>query len=111
MVNDAISYFAIAKLPMAAAARVAGSHPRETGLLEMVQTKYIDVDRLPRREKPVVSLRSRSRETATLLAIPVRQQTKHRLSHATSALKICSPTTAYDLHCSRTLGEGGVRRK
>jgi len=41
MVNDAISYFGIAEAPHG-----------EAGLLEMVQMKYIDVDRLPRREKP-----------------------------------------------------------
>ncbi len=53
MVNDAISYFAIAEAPhggckLSGWGRTHGEH----GLLEMVQTKYIDVDRLPRREKP-----------------------------------------------------------
>jgi len=37
---------------VAAPARADGPHARKAGLLEMVQTKYIDVDRLPRREKP-----------------------------------------------------------
>ena len=53
MVNDAISYFAIAEAPHGGC-RASGwgrTHGRP-GLLEMVQTKYIDVDRLPRREKP-----------------------------------------------------------
>jgi len=36
----------------AAAARAAGAARTQAGLLEMVQTKYIDMDRLPRREKP-----------------------------------------------------------
>jgi acyl-CoA reductase-like NAD-dependent aldehyde dehydrogenase len=53
MVNDMISYFAIAEAPhggckLSGWGRTHGEH----GLLEMVQTKYIDVDRLPRREKP-----------------------------------------------------------
>jgi succinate-semialdehyde dehydrogenase/glutarate-semialdehyde dehydrogenase len=53
MVNDAISYFAIAEAPHGGcgASGWGRTHGR-AGLLEMVQTKYIDVDRLPRREKP-----------------------------------------------------------
>ena len=53
MVNDAISYFGIAEAPHGGCG-VSGwgrTHGR-AGLLEMVQTKYIDVDRLPGREKP-----------------------------------------------------------
>jgi acyl-CoA reductase-like NAD-dependent aldehyde dehydrogenase len=53
MVNDAISYFAITEAPHGGC-RASGwgrTHGR-AGLLEMVQTKYIDVDRLPHREKP-----------------------------------------------------------
>jgi acyl-CoA reductase-like NAD-dependent aldehyde dehydrogenase len=53
MVNDATSYFAIAEAPHGGC-RFSGwgrTHG-EAGLLEMVQTKYIDVDRLPHREKP-----------------------------------------------------------
>ncbi|HXJ07607.1 MAG TPA: aldehyde dehydrogenase family protein [Candidatus Acidoferrum sp.] len=53
MVNDAISYFGIAEAPHGGCG-ISGwgrSHGR-AGLLEMVQTKYIDVDRLPGREKP-----------------------------------------------------------
>ncbi len=53
MVNDAISYFAIAEAPHGGcgASGWGRTHGR-AGLLEMVQTKYIDMDRLPRREKP-----------------------------------------------------------
>jgi acyl-CoA reductase-like NAD-dependent aldehyde dehydrogenase len=53
MVNDAISYFGIAEAPHGGcgASGWGRTHGR-AGLLEMVQTKYIDVDRLPRREKP-----------------------------------------------------------
>jgi acyl-CoA reductase-like NAD-dependent aldehyde dehydrogenase len=53
MVNDAISYFAIAEAPHGGCkysgwGRIHG----KAGLMEMVQTKYIDVDRLPSRAKP-----------------------------------------------------------
>src|SRR5437773_1025785 len=53
MVNDAISYFGIAEAPHGGcgASGWGRTHGR-AGLLEMVQTKYVDVDRLPRREKP-----------------------------------------------------------
>src|SRR6202790_1254172 len=53
MVNDAISYFAIAEAPHGGcgASGWGRTHGR-AGLLEMVRTKYIDVDRLPHREKP-----------------------------------------------------------
>jgi succinate-semialdehyde dehydrogenase/glutarate-semialdehyde dehydrogenase len=53
MVNDAISYFGIAEAPHggSGASGWGRTHGR-AGLLEMVQTKYIDVDRLPGREKP-----------------------------------------------------------
>jgi acyl-CoA reductase-like NAD-dependent aldehyde dehydrogenase len=53
MVNDAISYFGIAEAPHGGrgASGWGRTHGR-AGLLEMVQTKYIDVDRLPGREKP-----------------------------------------------------------
>lgn len=53
MVNDAISYFGIAEAPHGGC-RASGwgrTHGR-SGLLEMVHPKYIDVDRLPGREKP-----------------------------------------------------------
>jgi succinate-semialdehyde dehydrogenase/glutarate-semialdehyde dehydrogenase len=53
MVNDAISYFAIAEAPHGGCAASGwGRTHGKAGLLEMVQTKYIDIDRLPGREKP-----------------------------------------------------------
>src|SRR5246500_3901862 len=53
MVNDSISYFAIAEAPHGGCgASCWGRTHGKAGLLEMVQTKYIDVDRLPQREKP-----------------------------------------------------------
>ena len=53
MVNDAISYFAIAEAPHGGCSASGwGRTHGKAGLLEMVQTKYIDVDRLPSREKP-----------------------------------------------------------
>ena len=53
MVNDAISYFGIAEAPHGGCGASGwGRTHGKAGLLEMVQTKYIDVDRLPRQEKP-----------------------------------------------------------
>ena len=53
MVNDAISYFGIAEAPHGGCGVSGwGRTHGKAGLLEMVQTKYIDVDRLPGREKP-----------------------------------------------------------
>jgi acyl-CoA reductase-like NAD-dependent aldehyde dehydrogenase len=53
MVNDAISYFGIAEAPHGGCSASGwGRTHGKAGLLEMVRTKYIDVDRLPRREKP-----------------------------------------------------------
>jgi acyl-CoA reductase-like NAD-dependent aldehyde dehydrogenase len=53
MVNDTISYFAIAEAPHGGCKQSGwGRTHGQAGLMEMVQTKYIDVDRLPRREKP-----------------------------------------------------------
>src|SRR5260370_14599722 len=53
MVNDAISYFAIAEAPHGGCdASGWGRTHGKAGLLEMVQTQYIDVDRLPGRDKP-----------------------------------------------------------
>src|SRR5580700_822427 len=53
MVNDAISYFGIAEAPHGGCGASGwGRTHGKAGLLEMVQAKYIDVDRLPRREKP-----------------------------------------------------------
>jgi succinate-semialdehyde dehydrogenase/glutarate-semialdehyde dehydrogenase len=53
MINDAISYFGIAEAPHGGrGASGWGRTHGKAGLLEMVNTKYIDVDRLPGSEKP-----------------------------------------------------------
>ena len=53
MVNDAISYFGIAEAPHGGCGTSGwGRTHGRAGVLEMVQHKYIDVDRLPGREKP-----------------------------------------------------------
>ena len=53
MVNDAISYFGIAEAPHGGCGASGwGRTHGKAGLLEMVRTKYIDVDRLPGFEKP-----------------------------------------------------------
>jgi succinate-semialdehyde dehydrogenase/glutarate-semialdehyde dehydrogenase len=53
MVNDAISYFGIAEAPHGGCGASGWGRTHGTaGLLEMVQIKYIDVDQLPRSEKP-----------------------------------------------------------
>jgi acyl-CoA reductase-like NAD-dependent aldehyde dehydrogenase len=53
MVNDAVSYFGIAEAPHGGCGASGwGRTHGKSGLLEMVQPKYIDVDRLPGREKP-----------------------------------------------------------
>ncbi len=53
MVNDAISYFGIAEAPHGGCGASGwGRTHGKAGLLEMVQMKYVDVDGLPRSEKP-----------------------------------------------------------
>jgi len=53
MVNDVISYFAIAEAPHGGCkASGWGRTHGAAGLQEMVQTKYVDIDRMPRMEKP-----------------------------------------------------------
>jgi len=53
MVNDAISYFGIAEAPHGGCGASGwGRTHGKAGLLEMLQMKYIDVDRMPRSEKP-----------------------------------------------------------
>ena len=53
MVNDAIGYFAIAEAPHGGCGASGwGRTHGKAGLLELVQTKYVDVDRLPGSEKP-----------------------------------------------------------
>ncbi|MGC1617438.1 MAG: aldehyde dehydrogenase family protein [Candidatus Acidiferrum sp.] len=53
MVNDALSYFGIAEAPHGGCGASGwGRTHGKAGVLEMVHTKYIDLDRLPSREKP-----------------------------------------------------------
>jgi acyl-CoA reductase-like NAD-dependent aldehyde dehydrogenase len=53
MVNDAISYFAIAEAPHGGCGASGwGRTHGKAGILEMVREKYVDVDRLSHREKP-----------------------------------------------------------
>lgn len=53
MVNDAISGFAIAEAPHGGCGLSGwGRTHGKLGLLEMVNVKYVDVDRLPKMEKP-----------------------------------------------------------
>jgi acyl-CoA reductase-like NAD-dependent aldehyde dehydrogenase len=53
MINDAISYFAIAEAPHGGCGLSGwGRTHGKAGLLEMVQPKYIDIDRLPGTQKP-----------------------------------------------------------
>jgi acyl-CoA reductase-like NAD-dependent aldehyde dehydrogenase len=53
MINDAISYYAIAEAPHGGCGLSGwGRTHGKTGLLEMVQTKYFDVDHTPGRAKP-----------------------------------------------------------
>ncbi len=53
MVNDAISFFAIAEAPHGGCGLSGwGRTHGQAGLLEMVQPKYIDIDRLPGTQKP-----------------------------------------------------------
>jgi succinate-semialdehyde dehydrogenase/glutarate-semialdehyde dehydrogenase len=53
MVNDAISYFAIAEAPHGGCGLSGwGRTHGKAGLLEMVQIKYVDVDHLAYKEKP-----------------------------------------------------------
>jgi succinate-semialdehyde dehydrogenase / glutarate-semialdehyde dehydrogenase len=53
MVNDVISYFAIAEAPHGGCkASGWGRTHGMAGLSEMVQTKYVDIDRVPGMEKP-----------------------------------------------------------
>jgi hypothetical protein len=53
MVNDVASYYGISEAPHGGPAASGWGHSHgRLGLLEMVQTKYIDVDRMPRTHKP-----------------------------------------------------------
>jgi acyl-CoA reductase-like NAD-dependent aldehyde dehydrogenase len=90
MINDAISYFAIAEAPHGGCrASGWGRTHGQAGLLEMVRTKYIDVDRLPSREKPWWYRYGADLERAadSLLQFEFGRGLVARLSHARGALK------------------------
>jgi acyl-CoA reductase-like NAD-dependent aldehyde dehydrogenase len=90
MVNDAISYFAIAEAPHGGCGLSGwGRTHGEAGLLEMVQTKYIDVDHLPGREKPWWYRYSAGLERAadSFLQFEYGGGLTARLRHARGALK------------------------
>jgi acyl-CoA reductase-like NAD-dependent aldehyde dehydrogenase len=53
MVNDLVSYYGITEAPHGGPGASGWGHSHgRLGLLEMVQTKYIDVDRMPKMHKP-----------------------------------------------------------
>jgi acyl-CoA reductase-like NAD-dependent aldehyde dehydrogenase len=90
MVNDAISYFAIAEAPHGGCSASGwGRTHGKAGLLEMVQTKYIDVDRLPGREKPWWYRYGAGLERAAdaFLQFEYSRSLAVRLSNARAALK------------------------
>jgi acyl-CoA reductase-like NAD-dependent aldehyde dehydrogenase len=90
MVNDAISYFAIAEAPHGGCSASGwGRTHGKAGLLEMVQTKYIDVDRLPGREKPWWYRYGADLERAAdaFLQFEYSRSLAVRLSNARAALK------------------------
>jgi len=90
MINDAISYFAIAEAPHGGCAASGwGRTHGKAGLLEMVQTKYIDVDRMPRREKPWWYRYGADLERAAdaFLQFEYGRGIAARLRHARGALK------------------------
>jgi acyl-CoA reductase-like NAD-dependent aldehyde dehydrogenase len=90
MVNDAISYFAVAEAPHGGCGLSGwGRTHGKAGLLEMVQTKYVDVDRLPSREKPWWYRYGAGLEQAADAFLRFQYESKltTRLSNAKSALK------------------------
>jgi len=90
MVNDAISYFAIAEAPHGGCSASGwGRTHGKAGLLEMVQTKYIDMDRLPSREKPWWYRYGADLERAAdaFLQFEYSRSLAVRLSNARAALK------------------------
>jgi succinate-semialdehyde dehydrogenase/glutarate-semialdehyde dehydrogenase len=90
MVNDAISYFAIAEAPHGGCGLSGwGRTHGKAGLLEMVQTKYVDVDRLPSREKPWWYRYGADLEQAADAFLQFQYGSKRitRLSNARTALK------------------------
>jgi acyl-CoA reductase-like NAD-dependent aldehyde dehydrogenase len=90
MVNDAISYFGIAEAPHGGCGASGwGRTHGQAGLLEMVQPKYIDVDRLPRKEKPWWYRYGGELERAAdgFLQFEFSGKMGGKLRHARSALK------------------------
>jgi len=90
MVNDVISYFAIAEAPHGGCSASGwGRTHGKAGLLEMVRQKYIDVDRLPRREKPWWYRYGADLERAAdaFLQFEYSSGIAARLRHARAALK------------------------
>jgi acyl-CoA reductase-like NAD-dependent aldehyde dehydrogenase len=90
MVNDLISYFAIAEAPHggSGASGWGRTHGR-AGLMEMVQTKYIDVDKLSHAEKPWWYRYNKDLDTAAnaFLEFEFRGGLLARLKNTRSALK------------------------
>src|SRR5580698_3888967 len=90
MVNDTISYCAIAEAPHGGCGLSGwGRTHGKAGLMEMVQTKYIDVDRMPRREKPWWFRYGKDVDKAAdaFLQFEYAAKLKTRLSNARAALK------------------------
>jgi acyl-CoA reductase-like NAD-dependent aldehyde dehydrogenase len=90
MINDAISYFAVSEAPHGGRNQSGwGRTHGKTGLLEMVQTKYIDVDRLPNCEKPWWYRYGANLEQAAdaFLQFHYGRKLTSRLSNARSALR------------------------
>jgi acyl-CoA reductase-like NAD-dependent aldehyde dehydrogenase len=90
MINDAISYYAIAEAPHGGCGLSGwGRAHGKTGLLEMVQTKYIDVDRTPGRAKPWWFRYGADLEKATdaFLQFQYAPSLAARLRNARAALK------------------------
>jgi len=90
MVNDVISYFAIAEAPHGGCGASGwGRTHGKAGLLEMVQPKYIDIDRLPKREKPWWYRYGSPLDRAAdaFLQFQFKRSRFSRIRHARSALK------------------------
>jgi len=90
MVNDAISYFGIAEAPHGGCGASGwGRTHGKAGLQEMVQIKYIDIDRLPRREKPWWYRYGNGLENAAeaFLQFEFTRSLSTKLRHARSAMK------------------------
>lgn len=90
MVNDTVSYFAIAEAPHGGCGATGwGRTHGKAGLLEMVQSKYIDVDRLPHWQKPWWYRYGMGLERAAdeFLQFQFSGSLRARLRHARGALR------------------------